>query len=94
MLGLLVLHFSGLDRIYLTDHNLSTMMAVHGKIGSTTGFSSRPSGVNFHCYADDTQLYMSLKPGEFPHAMEKCISGLRTWMTANFLLLNPSRFDK
>ena len=82
---------------------------LHCKIRSTTGFSSRPSvvftlhvplgniirsyGVNFHCYADDTQLYMSLKPGDLPFAMETCVSGLRAWMATKFLLLNSDKTE-
>ena len=53
----------------------------------------RSYGVNFHCYADDTQLYMSLKPGDLPFAMEKCVSGLRAWMATNFLLLNSDKTE-
>ncbi len=47
-------------------------------------------GVNFHCYADDTRLYISSRPGE-THQIEKlmvCIVDLKKWMMSNFLLLN------
>ncbi len=50
----------------------------------------RKHGVSFHCYADDTQLYISLRPGE-THQIEKlmeCIVNIKNWMTNNFLLLN------
>ena len=50
----------------------------------------RKHGVSFHCYADDTPLYISSWPGE-THQFEKlmeCIVDIKNWMTSNFLLLN------
>ena len=36
---------------------------------------------------------MSLKPGDLPFAMEKCVSGLRAWMATNVLLLNLDKTE-
>ncbi len=50
----------------------------------------RKHGVSFHCYDDDTQLYIYLWPSE-THQIDKlmeCIADIKNWMTNNFLLLN------
>ncbi len=55
----------------------------------------RKHGVSFHCYADETQLYISLQPGE-THQIEKvteCIVNIKNWMTSNFLLLNSEKTE-
>ncbi len=54
------------------------------------GNINRKHRVIFHCYADDTQLYIYSWPGE-THQFEKlmeCIVDIKKWMTSNFLLLN------
>ena len=52
-----------------------------------------------HCYADDTQLYVSFSPAdETGHsaaisAIERCIQVIRDWMHDNKLLLNEAKTE-
>ncbi len=59
------------------------------------GNTIRKYEVSFHCYDDDTQLYIYLWPGE-THQIDKlmeCIADIKNWMTNNFLLLNSEKTE-
>ena len=52
-----------------------------------------------HCYADDTQLYVSFSPAdkmgqsEAIAAMERCVQVIRNWISENRLLMNEAKTE-
>ena len=52
-----------------------------------------------HCYADDTQLYVSFSPnkstGQFEAvtALQHCVDDIRNWMTNDKLFLNDNKTE-
>ena len=50
-------------------------------------------GVQFHQYADDTQLYVAVKSDSDVEKLEKCTIAVRDWFTRNGMLLNPDKSE-
>ena len=54
----------------------------------------KDKGVKFHCYADDTQVYIHLSQMNSSAAFEKlnrCLDDIKEWMSASKLKLNPDK---
>ena len=63
---------------------------------SPVGDIFRKHGVEYHLYADDTQVYLSFAPGSEADALkrlENCLQDIRVWMAHNYLKLNDSKTD-
>ena len=54
------------------------------------------SSINYHFYADDTQLYITLSPDNFSHSIQKlknCLNDIQNFMFASKLKLNPDKTE-
>ena len=54
------------------------------------------SSINYHFYADDTQLYISLSPANFSYSVQKlknCLNDIQNFMFTNKLKLNPDKTE-
>ena len=54
---------------------------------------------NVHAYADDTQLYLGFKPGDYANvtapvsSIQSCIPDVQSWMMMDRLKLNPDKTE-
>ena len=55
----------------------------------------RKHGISFHCYADDSQIYVPLKKADSYSVkpLLECLHDIKTWMSLNFLNFNEKKTE-
>ncbi len=55
----------------------------------------RRHGFQYHCYADDIQIYTACRPDSIHQttSLSSCINELKTWLNCNFLSLNLTKTE-
>ena len=53
------------------------------------------NSIHYHCYADDTQLYLSMSPTDYTplESLYHCVDQIKNWMSHNFLQLNTDKTE-
>ncbi len=59
------------------------------KLGSTI----RKHGLLFHCYADDSQLYVPLRKNDTVRPLLDCLDDIKAWMSLIFLSFNENKTE-
>uniref|UniRef100_A0A8C6LWY4 Reverse transcriptase domain-containing protein n=1 Tax=Nothobranchius furzeri TaxID=105023 RepID=A0A8C6LWY4_NOTFU len=49
--------------------------------------------IDYHFYADDCQLYASVKPNDSLLPLVECCNDVKSWLSENFLLLNDAKTE-
>lgn len=58
------------------------------------GFIFRKYGLSFHCYVDDTQVYLALKwNSDGLDALLACLTDVKAWLSLNFLNFNEEKTE-
>ena len=69
----------------------------YGMYSKPVGAIIRLHGLLYHCYADDSQIYLVLLPNQDLNqtviSLENCVNDISRWMTHNLLKLNEDKTE-